>query len=205
MRGTRKRAQLAQAGPSRGPCATSVFREIGRVEKNFRMVITTLCVVVVALALQTSGVYTTSDQTFSTLHDAVYKLDPFQGVRLGSQRVSCELRYVISSPQYAVYLGTAAAGGSLHQFVHCSSSETCTGSLSSASGTLDLLLASTVFVPEDFGSFQVALRILGEPQDPADAWEEASGFRNADKLAHSWLICSQAALADAWQCHASCQ
>lgn len=154
------------------------------------MVITTLCVIAAALALHTSGSVTTSDQNFINLHDAVYKLAPSQGVRLGSQRANCELHYVISSPQYAVYLGTAEPGGSLHQTVHCSSSETCTGRLPSPSGTLDLLLASTVFVPEDFGSFQVALRLSGKQNSPSDAWK--AGI-NTDRPAHARLISSRSA------------
>ena len=115
-----------------------------------------------AAVLHRSEAEAAAVQSSTTSHSAVLKLEPLQGLRLGSQQSDCELEYVVSSPQYAVYLGTAEQGGGLRQSRHCASSKTCTGSFLSDVGTLDLILATTVFVPEDFGSFEVGLRLSGE-------------------------------------------
>ncbi|KAK9826262.1 hypothetical protein WJX74_003591 [Apatococcus lobatus] len=154
---------------------------------------TSLLLFLVAAAHGSEGTDSSSGDLSTSLHLAVYKLEPSQGLRLGSQQTGCELDYDISSPQYAVYLGTAERAGGLRQSRHCASSETCKGSFLSATGTLDLILASTVFVPEDFGSFQVALRLSGSDQCNQGGLQMAEGKPLDKKLLEQLQAAGRAA------------
>ena len=147
-------------------------------------------VVIILLQISAKVLIVATEQRFqqalsspleAAFYTAVLAAEPSQGLGLSIRPSACDLQYLVSSPQYAVYLGTSEEGtGVVKQTKYCASARICTGSFPGAPSPQTLVVASTVFIDAEVPSFQVAIQLAGET-----CLLPASQFRS---LTHTSLI-----------------
>ncbi len=118
--------------------------------------------VVVLFELSTQAADSPDKGAYPRLYLAkILSLEHLQGLNVKIVPSTCDRRYVVTAPQYGIYIGRAA-GNTLQETQYCPSAQICSGELLPGSAQ-DLVLMSAVRVAKAEGSpgFQVALQISG--------------------------------------------